>query len=36
LLAGVPEQRVFYLDNPPSEAEISRVLARWEPTTCGR
>ena len=24
---GVPEQRVFYLDNPPSEAEIARVLA---------
>ena len=23
---GVPEQRVFYLDNPPSEAEIDRVL----------
>ena len=23
---GVPEQRVFYLDNPPSEAEIARVL----------
>lgn len=24
---GVPEQRVFYLDNPPSETEIARVLA---------
>ena len=24
---GVPEQRVFYLDNPPPEAEIARVLA---------
>ena len=24
---GVPEQRVCYLDNPPSEAEIARVLA---------
>jgi len=24
---GVPEQRVHYLDNPPPEAEIARVLA---------
>ncbi|MGH3149858.1 MAG: ArsC/Spx/MgsR family protein [Streptosporangiaceae bacterium] len=24
---GVPAQRVFYLDNPPARAEITRVLA---------
>lgn len=24
---GVPAQRVFYLDNPPTRAEIARVLA---------
>jgi arsenate reductase (glutaredoxin) len=24
---GVPERRVFYLDNPPPAAEIARVLA---------
>ena len=24
---GVPAQRVFYLDNPPAQAEITRVLA---------
>ena len=24
---GVPAQRVFYLDNPPPRAEITRVLA---------
>ena len=24
---GVPAQRVFYLDNPPALAEITRVLA---------
>lgn len=24
---GVPAQRVFYLDNPPTRAEITRVLA---------
>ena len=24
---GVPAQRLFYLDNPPARAEITRVLA---------
>jgi len=27
---GVPAQRVFYLDNPPARAEITRVLALLE------
>ena len=39
---GVPEQRVLYLDNPPSETEIARVLdnlltrAEHGPDTAGR
>ena len=29
---GVPAQRLFYLDDPPSAAEITRVLALLEAT----